>query len=90
DPGDPTMTPDEFVLGRSGRWLSLGHFFKMPESERRAEFIFGTAAEVMKMMEDLPSRPVMFRPGQGVAEPAAETDEMAAAIQASKGTAPAA
>jgi hypothetical protein len=51
-----TLTPDEFVLGRSGKWLSLGHFFKMPVPDRRAEFVFGTAAEVMQMMSDLPSK----------------------------------
>src|SRR5580765_2622373 len=43
DAQDLTMTPDEFVLGRSGKWLSLGYFFKMPVAERREEFVFGTA-----------------------------------------------
>jgi hypothetical protein len=30
DPEDQTFTPDEFVLGRSGMWLSLSYFFQMP------------------------------------------------------------
>lgn len=85
DPEDPTMTPDEFVLGRSGKWLSLGHFYKLPEAERRAEFVFGTAAEVMKMMQGLPPKPVMLRPGPAAEGGAAgEPDDMAAALQAGK------
>jgi hypothetical protein len=86
DPEDLKMIPDEFVLGRSGKWLSLGHFFRMPVPERRAEFVFGTAAEVMQMMSDLPSKAVIFRPGDaaGAAPATAETDEMAAAFQAAK------
>ncbi len=63
--------------------------------ERRAEFIFGTAAEVMQMMSDLPSKVTMF--GHGKIEEgtsaAPEGDAMAAAIHAAKkqgGAAPAA
>jgi hypothetical protein len=44
DPEDLKVIPDEFVLGRSGKWLSIGLFYRMPVAERRAEFIFGTAA----------------------------------------------
>src|SRR4026207_1032299 len=55
-PHDMTMSGDEFVLGRSGKWLPIGLFYKMPVPERRAEFIFGTAAEVMQMMSNLPSK----------------------------------
>jgi hypothetical protein len=85
DPEDLTVTPDEFVLGRSGKWLSLSLFFKLPVPERRAEFIFGTAAEVMKMMSELPPTAQFLQrrgaavrtPGAGVA---AADDEMAAAL----------
>ena len=52
DPEDMKMIADEFVLGRSGKWLSLGHFYKMPVPDRRAEYVFGTAAEVMQMMSE--------------------------------------
>lgn len=91
DPEDPKVIADEFVLGRSGKWLSVGLFYKMPIPERRAEFIFGTAAEVMDMMRNLPSKVQVIRPGaRAEAEPAApETDEMAAALQAAKGQPPA-
>ena len=90
DPGDPKVIADEFVLGRSGKWLSLSHFYRMPVPERRAEFIFGTAAEVMEMMRDLPSKVQVIRPGAPAeTEPAAPgTDEMAAALQAGKGQSP--
>jgi hypothetical protein len=90
DPGDPTCSADEFILGRSGKWLSLGYFYKMPVPDRRAEFIFGTVAEVMQMMGGLPSKTVVIRPGASE-EPAAapsETDEMAAALQAGKNQPP--
>jgi len=88
DPEDATLTPDEFVLGRSGKWLSLGHFYKMPVPERRAEFVFGTVAEVMQMMGNLTPKPQLMRPGAPADEAAPAADEMAAAIQAGRGQAP--
>ncbi len=84
DPEDITMTPDEFVLGRSGKWLSVGFFYQMPIPERRTEFIFGTAGEVMKMMADLPPKVVMMKPDKKKAAGPAEGDEMAAALKAAK------
>ena len=85
DPEDLTVTPDEFVLGRSGKWLSLAHFFRMPVSERRAEFVFGTAGEVMQMMSNLPSKAQFIRPGAPADDaPASETDEMAEALRAAR------
>jgi len=36
DPEDLTMTPDEFVLGRTGKWLSGGYFYRMPVPDRRS------------------------------------------------------
>ena len=88
DPADLNVQPDEFVLGRSGRWLSLSFFFQLPVPDRRAEFVFGTAAEVMKMMSELPPTVVIMRPGnlpQGEPPAAgAKADDMAAAFQAAK------
>lgn len=86
DPEDVKLIADEFVLGRSGKWLALATFFKLPVPERRAEFVFGTAAEVMQMMRDLPSQVVMLgRSADTEAAPAqTEPDEMAAAFQAGK------
>ena len=89
DPEDPKVTPDEFVLGRSGKWLSVGLFYKMPVPERRAEFVFGTAAEVMQMMSNLPPKVQILRPGTAAqSEAAPENDEMAAALQAGKNQSP--
>lgn len=86
DPEDFTMTPDEFILGRSGKWLSLGLFYRMPVKERREEFVFGTAAEVMVLLRDLPPKPVVMR--RGPQEPAEavppEGDEMAKALEAAR------
>jgi hypothetical protein len=90
DPEDLKMNPTEFVLGRSGKWLPLRHFYILPVPERRAEFIFGTAAEVMQMMSDLPSKAVILRPGDSTetTAPSPEQDEMAAAFNAAKGQTP--
>ena len=87
DPEDMTLTPDEFVLGRSGKWLSLSFFYQMPVPERRAEYVFGTAAEVMQIMSNLPPKVQIFRPGarEKAAPVPAEKDEMAAALQKAKG-----
>jgi len=88
DPQDLTMMADEFVLGRSGKWLSLGQFYRMPMPDRRAEFVFGTAAEVMQMMSNLPSKAILFRAEdkdqEGQPPAPSEPDEMAAAIQAGR------
>jgi hypothetical protein len=87
DPEDPKVIADEFVLGRSGKWVSVGLFYRMPVPDRRAEFVFGTAAEVMQVMGDLPPKAVVNRSGAAEAEPAppaGEADEMAAAFQAAK------
>ncbi len=89
DPEDLTMSGDEFVLGRSGKWLSLAHFYHMPVPERRAEFVFGTAAEVMQMMSTLPSKAEIIRPGAAPeGTPNTETDEMAVALKAGQGKSP--
>ncbi len=86
DPNDMKMIADEFVLGRSGQWLSLTHFFQLPVPERRAEFIFGTAGEVMQMMGDLPSKVVMMGrlEQEEAAAPELKDDEMAIAFQTAK------
>jgi hypothetical protein len=86
DPEDMKLTADEFVLGRSGEWLSLSLFFRLPVSDRRSEFIFGTAAEIMQMMENLTAKVVILRPGEEAQSEldTPETDEIAAAYHAGK------
>jgi len=86
DPDDMTVTADEFVLGRSGKWLPLGYFFRMPVPERRKEFVFGTAAEVMQMLSDLPTKvQILSRPVNDADAPVSPAnDDMAAAFQAAK------
>jgi hypothetical protein len=85
DPQDMKMRADEYILGRSGKWLSLGYFYQLPIRERRAEFVFGTAAEVMKIMQDLPAAVSFFKPEGAEDHPEIPTDdEMAKALQASK------
>jgi len=86
DPGDPKMTPNEFILGRSGKWLALAHFYHLPVPDRRAEFVFGTAGEIMQMMSELPTKvAIMGHEKKEEAAPAGpERDEMATAIHAGK------
>jgi len=86
DPDDATLTPDEFILRRSGEWLSLSFFFQMPEPDR-PEFVFRTASEVMQLMNDLPPTVQIVRPNakEKAAPAPAEVDEMAAALQKGKG-----
>jgi hypothetical protein len=86
DPEDLTMTPDEFVLGRSGKWLSLGFFFKLAVPERREEFVFGTAAEVMRMLSELSANVAILSHPADLAKASAiaAEDEMAVAFQAQK------
>ena len=85
DPADFTVTPDEFILGRSGKWVSLGLFYKMPMPERRQEYVFGTAAEVMELLEGLPTKPAVLRAGEKVEEAAeAPEDELNVAFKEAK------
>jgi len=86
NPDDATLTPDEFILRRSGEWLSLSFFFQMPEPDR-PEFVFRTASEVMQLMNDLPPTVQIVRPSakEKAAPAPAEVDEMAAALQKGKG-----
>lgn len=86
DPEDMRMIAEEFVLGRSGKWLSLGYFFRIPVQERREEFIFGTMAEVIQIMSNLPSKVQLFRPPDKMdpRELPAE-DEMATAFKRARG-----
>ena len=83
DPQDPSMSADEFVLGRSGKWLSVGLFYRLPVPGRREEFVFGTAGEVMQVLGALTSKVAVYQPGErgeGADAPAGP-DDMAAAIR---------
>lgn len=92
DPQDFSMKADEFVLGRSGKWLSLAHFYRMSVEDRREEFVFGTAAEVMQVLSLLTSKVAVFRPGDpATTESPADSagDEMTAAMKSARGSSPA-
>jgi len=52
-PGDLGMRAADYLLGRSGEWLAVYWFLRMPVHERRTEFLFGTMTEVVTMMEEL-------------------------------------
>jgi hypothetical protein len=86
DPDAAKLIPDEFILRRSGEWLSLSFFFQIPEPDR-ANFVFPTAAEVMQIMGSLPSKVQITRLGaeEKAAPAGAEVDEMVAILQKEKG-----
>lgn len=82
DPEDMKMIPTDFLIGRSGKWLRLAHFYKLPVPDRRAEFVFGTAVEVMQMMRELPSKAAILKPNaRTTTEPTSDDIEIAAAIE---------
>lgn len=57
DPEDPKLQHDDFLVGRSGAWFSIRLFFSLPKDLRRREFVFGTAAEVIQLLESLTGQP---------------------------------
>ncbi len=85
DPDDATSTPDEFILRRSGEWLSLPPFFRCQSRTTRVRF--PDRGGVMQVMNDLPPKVQIIRPGakEKAAPAPAEVDEMAAALQKGKG-----
>lgn len=88
DPADFTMNPDEFILGRSGKWLSLALFYRLPVAERRQEYVFGTAGDVMRVLGNLTSKVAVYKPGESLlaAEPTgAAVDELVDAIRSQGG-----
>lgn len=84
DPEDAKMRPDEFVLGRSGKWLPVGLFYRLPVPDRRAEFVFGTVAEVMQTFQNLPSKAAILTDKTAPESAEGAPDDMAAVVQAAK------
>ena len=52
-PGDLAMKAADYLLGRSGEWLALHWFLRLPADERNDEFVFGTLSEAMTVLEEL-------------------------------------
>jgi len=68
DPQDLSVTPGEFLLNKSGAWLSTEWFLRLPFEQRRAEFFFTRSAEVMQALQGLPPEAVIARPGKQAAD----------------------
>jgi hypothetical protein len=85
DPQDTRTRYNEFVLGKSGEWVPLSIFFGLSKDQRWQEFIFSSAAEVMELMDGLPSKARIVRTGQELApEVESAEDELNAAVIAAK------
>jgi len=85
DPEDLKMDYDEFLLGKSGEWITVGVFYRLPADLRVQEFVFGTAAEVIGLMENLTGRAEVYGKGDSLMpqEPVA-TDDLSQIFQQSK------
>ncbi len=83
DPEDASANYDEFVLSKSGAWLSVGLFLKLARETRRDEFVFGMAAEVIALLEDLLGKVKIMRPGDPLAASAEveQSDDLTAAFK---------
>ena len=85
DPEDLRMDYDEFLLGKSGVWISVGVFYRLPADLRVQEFIFGTAAEVIGLMEDLTGKAEVYGKGDSLMPREAVTpDDLSQIFQQSK------
>jgi hypothetical protein len=86
DPEDLRMQPDEFVLGRAGKWMPVGVMLRLPAELRRREFVFGMASEVMQLIDGLPRKAVVWSAREGGAEVAGEVvaDELTEAFLVAK------
>lgn len=74
-PGDHTSKDVDHLLGRSGEWLALHWFIRLPVHERNAEFVFGTANEVMTFMETLTGEVVVITGREDSSTSSPEEDE---------------
>jgi len=85
DPEDLKMDYDEFLLGKSGEWITVGVFYRLPADLRVQEFVFGTAAEVIGLMENLTGGAEVYGKGDSLMpqEPVA-TDDLSQIFQQSK------
>lgn len=85
DPEDLRMTPTDFVLGRSGAWVRLAIFLSLDAEVRRQEFIFGTASEVMALLEQLGSELRVIRTGDELSRSEKpDEDDLAEAVLKAK------
>ena len=86
DPEDLQMDYDEFLLGKSGEWITVGVFYRLPADLRVQEFVFGTAAEVIGLMENLTGRAEVYGKGDSLMpqEPVAQ-DDLSQIFQQRKG-----
>ncbi len=59
DPDDSTATVDEFILGRDGRWVTVGQFDRLPPEAQESRFVYPTAAEAVAVLQSLTGRAVV-------------------------------
>jgi hypothetical protein len=55
----PEVDPTDFLLTRRGSWLPLDAFVGLDWDEGREQAFFPSAADVMGLLKNLPSRPVV-------------------------------
>ena len=60
-PDDPELEPRDFLLTRRGTWLPVEDYFRLRPDRRGERACFPSAAEVIALLEHLPSRPTVER-----------------------------
>lgn len=68
DPEDVEVVPGDFVLTRNGTWLRVEAFVGLGWEEGHEMACFPSAAEVIRLMEELPPRPTVARGSESQAE----------------------
>ncbi len=61
DPEDPQVVPGDFVLTRDGMWLRVEAFVGLGWDDGHELACFPSAADVIRLLEDLPPRPTVAR-----------------------------
>lgn len=61
DPDNLRTVVEDFILGRTGRWLPMDHFRQLPQETRRELFVFSAASEVIEVLRGLLGKPTIER-----------------------------
>lgn len=80
DPQDLRSTIEDFVLGKSGRWLPMYLFQQLPKEVRREEYLFPGAADAIRVLEGLTGAAVVERGQPAAKEEPAAPDSLTDAI----------
>ena len=61
DPDNLRSIVEDFILARTGRWLPMDHFRRLPQETRRELFVYSAASEVIEVLRGLLGKPTIER-----------------------------